>query len=48
MKLNKILALLLALVMVFSLAACGNDAPADDPDVPDAPVAGDEEPAARV
>ena len=35
MKLNKILALILALVMVLSLAACGNDAPVvDEPDAP--------------
>lgn len=42
MKLNKILAMILALVMVFSFAACGNDEPANDPANPDEPVAGDE------
>ena len=42
MKLNKILALILAFVMVFSFAACGTDEPAKDPANPDAPVEGDE------
>ncbi len=45
MKLNKILAMLLALVMVFSLAACGAD-PDDEPNNSDDPVGG--ETAARV
>ncbi|MBR2041552.1 MAG: hypothetical protein IJ945_04190 [Oscillospiraceae bacterium] len=34
MKLNKILALILAFVMVFSFAACGNDEPANNVDEP--------------
>ena len=43
MKLNKLLAMILALVMVLSLAACGAN-PADpvNPDAPDAPVEGGE------
>ena len=43
MKLNKLLAMILALVMVLSLAACGAE-PADpvNPDAPDAPVEGGE------
>ena len=48
MKLNKILALILAFVMVFSFAACGTDEPAKDPANPDAPVEGDEAPEERI
>ncbi len=44
MKLSKLLAMLLALVMVLSLAACGGE-PAGTPDDPDAPVG--EDPAAE-
>lgn len=46
MKLNKILAMILALVMVFSFAACGNDEPANEPDAP--AVGGEEDAEGRI